>query len=224
MTHLGDRVAPLIDGQLPMDASERAMTHMAACPACQESADLERLTKQRLSSMGTPQPGAEFLQRLLALGGSDGPSVSDGPKPPQPGYLAGSAQGSPLTTARSMAGSMAGQMPPFGLSATRPPGRRPSPAESGPPGGASGRTSPSRTTSSGPSLSRSARSRLAFAAAGAACLVGVGVAGGVAASPPKPSREIPAPVDSFTVQSASTVSNPLNSRAATRFGPIGAGR
>ena len=205
MTHLGDRVAPLIDGQLPIDASERAMTHMAACPSCQEAADLERLTKQRLASMGAPQPGADFVQRLLALG------VTDGPKPPRPGHLPGGSFGSPLTPSRSLPvsmpasipGSIPGSMPPFGLT-TRPPGRKTMLAVS---------HSPGRTSGATRHLSRTTRSRLAFAAAGAACLVGVGVAGGVAAAP-RPGRQAPAPVDSLVIQhSASTVQSPFGRKA-----------
>lgn len=207
MNHLGDRVSPLIDGQLAMDASERAMTHMASCPSCQEAADLERLTKQRLASMALPQPGTEFMQRLLTLG------VSDGPMPPMPGGPSGSA----LTPHRSslpvsMPASPPVSRPPSGQS-TRPPGRRTMLAESRPPGIASGAAR---------RLSGTARSRLAFAAAGAACLVGVGVASGVAAAP-RPSRELIPPVDTFVVQhSAATPSSPFGSQGPM-FGLTGAG-
>jgi anti-sigma factor RsiW len=178
VTHLGDRVASLIDGQLPVDVSGKAMTHLASCPACQEAADLERLTKQRLASLGSPEPGADLIRRLLDVGGDPGP-VAQRPPAAQP-------------TLRVDA-------------STRPLGRRPVPAQSRPTGPAP------RTTKR---LSRSARSRWVVAVAGAACLVGVGVAGGVAAGqgsrPP-----IAPPVDSLVVRGGTvTVNLPLQQQTA----------
>ena len=42
MTHLGDRMTPLVDGQLPVDATERAHAHLASCDGCREAVETER--------------------------------------------------------------------------------------------------------------------------------------------------------------------------------------
>jgi hypothetical protein len=187
MTHLGDRVASLIDGQLPVDVSGRAMTHLAACPACQQAADLERLTKQRLASLSTPEPGADLVRRLLEMG------VPGGPVAPRPGHVPGTARPAQLAPMIRADPS------------TRPPGRRTVVVQSRPPGAPSG---PARR------LSRSTRGRLVFAAAGAACLVGVGVAGGVAASQSTARTAVPT-VDSFVIQQGPASGRlPLETQAA----------
>jgi hypothetical protein len=190
------------------------MTHLAACPSCQEAADLERLTKQRLASLGAPVPGADLMQRLLALSGGG----TQGPVPPRPGYLAGgtgsssfpapggSVQGGSVLGGSAPGGSRPGPVPPMLRmdASTRPPGRRPVPGQSRPLAVAAG--APHR-------LSRTTRSRLAFAVAGAACLVGVGVAGGVAAG--QTPRQVSPPVDSFVVRSGAVPVNlPLDQQAA----------
>jgi hypothetical protein len=83
VAHLGDRVADLVDGQLPVDAVERALAHLARCRPCREAVEAERLMKARLASLGGPEPGADLMRRLLALGGPNGPL------PPRVGHVPG---------------------------------------------------------------------------------------------------------------------------------------
>lgn len=72
MTHLGDRVTSLIDGELRGEAVERAHAHLASCPECRHLAEVERLMKARLVTAVVPDPSAEFVERLLAMGGPAG--------------------------------------------------------------------------------------------------------------------------------------------------------
>ncbi|WP_250285986.1 MULTISPECIES: zf-HC2 domain-containing protein [unclassified Frankia] len=65
--HLGDRIAPLVDGQLDHDDRDRALAHLARCPACQwEVAELRRL-KARLAALGGPVLPGCVADRLLRM-------------------------------------------------------------------------------------------------------------------------------------------------------------
>ncbi len=81
MSHLGERVTALVDGQLPPDVAERAFAHTAGCRPCREALELERLTKARLGALPDLAPGPELIATLLVLGGPDGPL------PPRAGRL-----------------------------------------------------------------------------------------------------------------------------------------
>lgn len=70
MTHLGDRVTDLVDGQLPPEATETAHAHLAGCMPCREAVEAERLMKARLRSLGAPAPSGDLVARLLAVGGA----------------------------------------------------------------------------------------------------------------------------------------------------------
>jgi hypothetical protein len=65
--HLGDMVAPLVDGQLGDDRRDRALAHIAQCADCQREVATHRRLKARLSALGGPElpPGA--VNRLLGL-------------------------------------------------------------------------------------------------------------------------------------------------------------
>jgi hypothetical protein len=163
VSHLGDRVAALVDGQLTSDAVQRAHSHLSGCPDCRELVEVERLTKSRLATLGPPEPGIELLTRLYLLGGPDGPlpprvdrvpgtpRVRPVPMPPPPGRLPG------------------GSARPGVRGARRGPAARPA-----------GRSAPLR-----PASGRTTRVRLAAAMAvvGALSLLGAGVAGLTADAP-----------------------------------------
>jgi hypothetical protein len=173
VSHLGERVAALVDGQLATDAAERATLHLTECRPCRDAFELERLIKHRLGSMGTPEPSTDFVTALVLMAGPDGPL------PPRERRI-------PVVT-----GAPAQPAPPAFRTAgttSRPPGRaggssRPA-AGSSP---AARRRRPSRT-----------RPRLAAAALAAACLVGAGVTiGGVAAGSTAGSPRIAPQVDTL---------------------------
>jgi hypothetical protein len=211
MSHLGERVSTLVDGQLGVDAAERALMHIASCPECRDAVEIERLTKQRLATLGGPPPGGDLLHRLMGLAGPSGPL------PPRSGHVPGSL----TTTSAGFGGG--GGLGGVGLMTvndvgrgliTRPPGRR---GSSRPP------LARSVTLGRMVRVSQSSRNRMAAAMVGAACLVGAGVAGGIANSGVSAQRVVP-PVDSFVVEhSATTAELPFADQTVV-WGVVGAGR
>lgn len=186
MAHLGDRVAALVDGQLPVDIIERAHAHLAGCRSCREAVEAERLMKARLASLQGPEPGNDLMQRLLAMGGPNGPL------PPRAGHVPGTPrpQAVSLTRPQASLGMVAGVG-----AATRPAGRRP--------GARAGSAGPGR-------LRQHRRSRLAVAAVfSALSVVGVGIVGlavSESGGAPTAPRVVP-PVDTFVIDHARTTSD-----------------
>jgi hypothetical protein len=219
MSHLGEKATMLVDGQLGVEAAERALMHIAGCAPCREAVEIERLTKRRLATLGAPCPDSDLVHRLMGLAGPSGPL------PPRPGHVPGSPRPQ-LTTA---AGGLGGSSSPGGtavlddvsrgLVAARPPGRR---GSSRPP---LARAAIARPTglSRMVRVSRSSRNRMAAAMVGAACLVGAGVAGGIANSTAAGQQVIP-PVDSFVLEHGATTSNLPFADQTVVWGTVGAGR
>ena len=114
--HLGDRVTPLVDGQLPVDAAERAYAHLAVCRQCRARVEEERLIKSRLGALRDPVPGEALMTRLTGL------AAPGGPMAPRDGHVPGSPR--PQTVpigyrpVPDRPGDVAG-------GSSRPPGRRP---------------------------------------------------------------------------------------------------
>jgi anti-sigma factor RsiW len=209
VTHLGDRITPLVDGQLAPDATERAHVHLASCDPCREAVEMERLMKARLAALGTPEPGEDLVLRLLQLAGPEGPL------PPRQGHVPG------MPRARQLSGP---GRPPRQASAPttrpvargvvdRPAGRGVVTAVVRRPDGRPGR------------LSRVSRARLTAAMVGALCLVGAGVAGGVVSeggtSPPP---AVVPPVDSFVVEHSVTTNTLTFSDQTAEWGSAGDAR
>jgi len=94
MSHLGDKVTALVDGQLSIEATERAHGHLAGCRECRDVVEAERLMKARLSVLCGPEPGADLVSRLLSMGGPAGPL------PPREGHVPGSPRPRPLPDLR----------------------------------------------------------------------------------------------------------------------------
>jgi anti-sigma factor RsiW len=68
MTHLGERLTALVDGELGHDERDRALVHLAACDQCRAEADALRVLKRRLRAMGDALPAESLLTRLQAMG------------------------------------------------------------------------------------------------------------------------------------------------------------
>jgi anti-sigma factor RsiW len=193
VTHLGDRAAAFVDGQLTPESAERATAHLAACRPCRDLVELERLTKGRLSALCGPDPSADFVGRLLAMGGPSGPL------PPRPGHVPGTPRPQPVTLPELQRGGvqvLRGVRRPERLSLPRDVARPATRREPVPSTRPSGRP---RTVVARPS-------RLAVAVFGAMSVVGVGVAGVAAGS-----------------SAAATGPNPLPARLGTVVAPAGAG-
>ena len=73
MSHLGDRVAALVDGELDHAARERALAHVAHCADCRREVEAQRAVKERLSAAATPEPPPATLAMLRSLGAPGGP-------------------------------------------------------------------------------------------------------------------------------------------------------
>ena len=214
MSHLGERITTLADGQLDVVAAERALMHIAGCLECRDAVERERLTKQRLASLGVPAAGGDLVQRLLELAGPSGPL------PPRPGHVPGSprpqftaTRGPSPERGRVVLLKEAGRSL-MTVAGTRPPGRR---GSNRPP------LVRAATVSRMVRVSRSSRNRMAAAMVGAVCLVGAGVAGGVASTSAADTRVVP-PVDSFVLEHSATTSTLPFGDQTVLWGAVGAGR
>lgn len=73
MSHLGERLSALIDGELGHDERERALVHLTACDECRAEADMLRGLKRRLRAVHDPAPSEDLMVRLRAMGEPGGP-------------------------------------------------------------------------------------------------------------------------------------------------------
>jgi anti-sigma factor RsiW len=77
MSHLGERLTALVDGELGHDERDRALAHLAACEQCRGEADTLRRLKSRLRSLDDVGAPTNLIGRLRALDQDRG-----GPKEP----------------------------------------------------------------------------------------------------------------------------------------------
>jgi anti-sigma factor RsiW len=74
MSHLGDRLSALVDGELDGADRDRAHAHLAGCEQCRAEAAELRVLKQKLRSLTTRAPAeAAMTSRLIAMTGPGGP-------------------------------------------------------------------------------------------------------------------------------------------------------
>lgn len=67
MTHLLDRVAAFVDGELDHTERDRVMVHLASCAACRAEVAAHRAVKSRLAGLPAPQPSAALLAEIRRL-------------------------------------------------------------------------------------------------------------------------------------------------------------
>jgi anti-sigma factor RsiW len=67
VTHLGQRLSALIDGELEGAERERVLLHMARCDSCRDEAAALRTLKRRMSALGEAAAGAGLTGRLIRL-------------------------------------------------------------------------------------------------------------------------------------------------------------
>lgn len=79
MSHLGARVAGLVDGQLPPAEAEALYAHVATCPGCERLLAQERESRAALTGARDVRPDPALTARLMAL--SLGPTHP--PAPPR---------------------------------------------------------------------------------------------------------------------------------------------
>jgi anti-sigma factor RsiW len=74
MTHLGDRLSALVDGELDGAERDRAYAHLAGCEQCRTEAAELRALKQKLGMLLSRAPAeAAMTRRLIAMTGPGGP-------------------------------------------------------------------------------------------------------------------------------------------------------
>ncbi len=76
MTHLGERVSALIDGELAHNERERALAHLTFCADCRAEVDGMRALKSRLRSLDPPAMPADLTMSLLRMGDMGPPARS----------------------------------------------------------------------------------------------------------------------------------------------------
>jgi anti-sigma factor RsiW len=181
MSHLGDRLSALVDGELDGAELDRAHAHLAGCEQCRVEAAELRALKQKLRGLTTGAPAeAAMTRRLIAMTGPGGPL------PPQ----------------RRLLRVVPGRRSAVGLVPSAPSG----PAPSGP---APFRSAPSGPAPSAPAAgrrSRLARRRRYLVLGTVSLVVGLGTAaftagGGGDASP---GPRITPPVEMYSVEHAIT--------------------
>jgi anti-sigma factor RsiW len=74
MSHLGDRLSALVDGELDGAELDRAHAHLAGCEQCRTEAAELRALKQKLRTLMSGAPAeAAMTSRLIAMTGPGGP-------------------------------------------------------------------------------------------------------------------------------------------------------
>ena len=67
MSHLGQRISALIDGELSDSERDRVLTHIAGCDDCRQEAVALRALKHRMHSLGEAMVDAALTGRLMAM-------------------------------------------------------------------------------------------------------------------------------------------------------------
>ena len=72
MSHLGELLSALVDGELSGAELDRANAHVAACGTCRVEANALRRLKHQLRELADVCDSDDITRRLLAMGGEDG--------------------------------------------------------------------------------------------------------------------------------------------------------
>ncbi|MGH3251652.1 MAG: zf-HC2 domain-containing protein [Trebonia sp.] len=75
MSHLGDVLSALVDGELSGAELDRANAHVAACAACRVEANALRRLKHELRALAEVSDFGDMTSRLLAMPGQAGQLV-----------------------------------------------------------------------------------------------------------------------------------------------------
>lgn len=70
MSHLGQRLTALVDGELDSESRDRVLVHLAKCEPCRAEAVALRTLKRRMNALGSqPEDNSALTGRLLELAG-----------------------------------------------------------------------------------------------------------------------------------------------------------
>jgi anti-sigma factor RsiW len=67
MSHLGQRLSALIDGELDGDDRDRVLVHLARCELCRDEAIALRTLKRRMNALGEAAADSALTRRLMGL-------------------------------------------------------------------------------------------------------------------------------------------------------------
>jgi anti-sigma factor RsiW len=90
MSHPGQRLSALIDGELSEAERERVLAHLARCLPCRQEAIALRALKQRMTALGDTAAGTSLVSRLLAMNPppeSFGPAAAPSARTRRPALL-----------------------------------------------------------------------------------------------------------------------------------------
>ncbi|HKE52205.1 MAG TPA: zf-HC2 domain-containing protein [Actinomycetes bacterium] len=73
MTHLGERISALVDGELDHAERDRMLGHVTDCQPCRSELDALRKIKARLARSTGPEMTSILLDKLLAMAEPGGP-------------------------------------------------------------------------------------------------------------------------------------------------------
>jgi anti-sigma factor RsiW len=71
MSHLGQQLSALIDGELTGDERDQVLWHLVRCGWCQDEAAALRALKRRMNALGEAAAGAGLTGRLMGLGAAE---------------------------------------------------------------------------------------------------------------------------------------------------------
>jgi anti-sigma factor RsiW len=74
VSHLGERLSALIDGELSHHQRERVLAHLANCGPCRQEAAALRMLKQRMHALGEARADTALTDRLIAVAGVASPA------------------------------------------------------------------------------------------------------------------------------------------------------
>ena len=93
MSHLGELLSALVDGELSGTELDRANAHVAACGACRVEANALRRLKHELRALAEVNDSNDITRRLLAMSGQDGQPDLIGPAASVPARQLGRGRG-----------------------------------------------------------------------------------------------------------------------------------
>ena len=67
MTHFGQRLSALVDGELDIAERERVLVHLVRCRACRDEVAALRMLKRRMNALGETAADAALTSRLMQL-------------------------------------------------------------------------------------------------------------------------------------------------------------
>ena len=76
MSHLGEQISALVDGELTGAELDRANAHLATCERCRTEAAALRQLKRELRALGEIEDDNDLTRRLLGMAGPGGPVPS----------------------------------------------------------------------------------------------------------------------------------------------------